>query len=103
MEQDPQRSKPLDRLLDDVDGFEESEDDLRWHVGLQAQRMDVPIGWRRRDCRERQCAFQEHEWWNYVERSQRRHRERIAAKAVGTYRRNGCTVEARCRLRIHRS
>jgi hypothetical protein len=53
----PEGRQSLDGLLDDLDGSEQSERDPRGHVGLPAQRLDVPLRRRRSGCAFREWSL----------------------------------------------
>ena len=73
----------LDRLLDAVDGPEESEDALRRHVGLPPQGLDVPLRRRRSRRAERQRPVQVDRRRRDLDDARRQTAQGLAAEAVG--------------------
>ena len=79
-----ERIERVDRLLDDVDGSEESEDAVRRNVGLPPQRLDVPFRRRRPRRAERQRPVQNDRRRRDVERNLRRARPPFESRGAAS-------------------
>ena len=102
--EDSEGRERFDRLLDDLDGPAEPEDDLRRHVGFPPQRLDVPLRRRRRRTRRAAAVFSKATdggaTWTELDAN---NAKGLPAEALGPRGGRGRPVEAERRLCRHRS